>query len=90
MLLLEISLFEVCRPVGFVQVSKHFLFEFILSVVDDDRIVVLVQASFTCYDRVLLNMADVRCSLSGLDLTSRHDHFFLDVTETVNHHLSLH
>jgi hypothetical protein len=28
--------------------------------------------------------------LSGLDLTSRHDHFFLDVTETVNHHFSLH
>jgi len=90
MLLLKVSHFEVVRPVGFFQVSQHFLLEFILSVIDHDRIVVLVQTSFASHNWVLLDVSNVRGSLSGFDLAARHDDFFLDVTEAVDHDLSFH
>jgi len=68
------------------QVSKHFLFKLILSVVDGDRVVEPVKAVSFSNSAWLLDVADVRSGLTWL--SACHHHGLVDGTESINNNFA--
>lgn len=65
LVLTEISQLKAFRPVSFVQVHQHGLLKVRLAIVDSNGIIMPIKSVDECLYRRLVNMTDVRSSLSG-------------------------
>lgn len=66
------------------QVKEHFLFEFVLSIVNCNTVVVSIQSVGLCNSTWLLNVTNVRGCLSRLGL--RHHRLLINGSEGVDDH----
>lgn len=64
------------------------MFKFTLAVVDDNAVIILVEAMSQCDDGWLINVPNVAGSLSGL--CSLHRDHLVDVSEGVDHDFTFH
>mmetsp|Transcript_31889 Transcript_31889/g.93710 ORF Transcript_31889/g.93710 Transcript_31889/m.93710 type:complete len:331 (+) Transcript_31889:2125-3117(+) len=74
-------------PVPLVQIHQHLLLQFVLPVIDDDGVVVPVEAVDEGLDRRLVQMADVAGRLAGL--LAEHHELRIDEAEAVDDDLAL-
>ena len=79
---------ETIRPVALVEVEEHLLLALVLSVVNCDRVVVLVEAVLELVVGGARNMADVRGSLSRF--CPHQNGLLVNAAESINHNLSFH
>ena len=58
-----IFLFQSIRPVNFVQIKKHPLFNFTFPVVDGDRVVIFIETPRDSLETGFLYKTNIRCGL---------------------------
>jgi hypothetical protein len=78
---------QTVRPMPLVEVHEHLLFQFILAVVNDNAVVMTVQAMDECLDRRLLQMANIAGRLTRL--VTEHHQLWIDQAKAVNDDFAL-
>lgn len=79
--------FKTIGPVALMQIEKHLLFEFVLSVVYSNTVVVPVQAVCLGHSTRFLKMSNMRSRLSGFSLS--HHSLLIDRPKGVNDNSAL-
>mmetsp|Transcript_24751 Transcript_24751/g.57698 ORF Transcript_24751/g.57698 Transcript_24751/m.57698 type:complete len:266 (-) Transcript_24751:471-1268(-) len=77
---------EARSPIAFMQVHQHLFFQFVLTIINDNRIIMSVEAMNQSLNRRFLQMTNIGRGLSWL--LSQHHQLGIDQAKAINHHLA--
>lgn len=87
MLVCIIIKFQTIGPAGLVQVEKHFLLGIVLTIVDGDGVVVLVESAHLGDHAGWLQVSNVRSRLTRFG--AHHHSLTIDAAESIDDNLAL-